>query len=216
MDFFGLTFIMFIGAAGALLGFLILLFTAFTTSAAWGFGSLLVPPVVLAFAVSHWSKAKKGFTILMVGVIIFAYGNWDKNQVAKNQVAGQAVDQAIDQPVQELIAPANDGAPDTPKSPSQQTASPLVSSSPTPSATAPVNQASGADNGKPRVINIIDAHKYINREVRVTTDSGKVRIGTLLEVNDSGIVIDYVVQGATGRVKTAISEDQIHLIELLP
>ena len=65
------------------------------------------------------------------------------------------------------------------------------------------------------MINIIDAHKYINREVRVTTDSGDVRIGTLLDVNDNGIVIDYVVPGATGRVRAEISEDKIHLIELL-
>ena len=82
MDFFGLTFIMFVGAAGALLGYLVLLVTAFTTSAAWGIGSLLVPPAILAFAVSHWGKARSGFAIMMIGVIIFAYGNWDKNRAA--------------------------------------------------------------------------------------------------------------------------------------
>lgn len=206
MDFFGFTFVMFIGAAVASLGFLILLFTAFTTSAAWGIGSLLVPPVVLAFAVSHWSKAKNGFAIFIIGIIIFAYGNWDRNQVSSH-------------PAQETVAPANNDSADIPQSPPQPAITPPASSPSSapepPPTTAPAGQASNADSNKPLVINIIDAHKYLNREIRVTTDSGKVRVGTLLEVNDSGIVIDYVVKGATGRVKAEISEDQIHLIELL-
>jgi len=212
MDFFGFTFVMFIGAAGILLGYLILLFVAFTTSAAWGIGSLLVPPVALAFAVSHWGKAKNGFAILMIGVVIFSYGRWDKDRAPDSQ----APEQVIAQPEQEPIAPTTSAPPEAPQTTSQPAATPPASPTPpAPEATAPAPEVSNADTNKPVVINIIDAHKYINHEVRVTTDEGKVRIGTLLEVNDAGIVIDYVVEGATGRVRAEISEDKIHLIELL-
>ena len=209
MDFFGFTFVMFIGAAGVLLGFLILLVTAFTTSAAWGISSLVIPPVVIAFAVSHWSKAKNGFAILMIGVIIFAYGSWDRNQ--------ESAQQANEQQSHEAITEVPDATPVPP-----QVTAPDVSQPPPSAAPAPtVTPASPADNratedNKPVVINIIDAHKYIHREVRVTTDSGTVRTGTLVEVNDSGIVVDFVVTGATGRVRAQIDEDKIQLIELLP
>ena len=206
MDFYGFTFIMFIGAAGALLGFIILLFTAFTTSAAWGIGSLVVPPVVIAFAVSHWSKAKNGLAILMIGVIIFAYGTWDRNQMSASQATEPSVEEST--PAEPVPAPAP--AP-SPPAETQSSESP-----PVPPATVPAPQEATAGSDKPVVINIIDAHKYINREVRVTTDSGKVRTGTLLEVHNSGIVMDFVVKGATGRVRAEIAEDKIHLIELLP
>jgi hypothetical protein len=202
MDFFGFTFVMFIGAAGVLLGFLILVVTAFTTSAAWGISSLVIPPVVIAFAVSHWSKAKNGFAILMIGVIIFAYGSWDKNRQSAQQVTGQ--------PVHETATGIPDTTPVLPQAPAPST-------TPTTAGTAPpATDNRAAEDNKPVLINIIDAHKYINRQVRVTTDSGTVRTGTLVEVNDSGIVVDFVVQGATGRVRTQIDEDKIHLIELLP
>ncbi|MGW8246911.1 MAG: hypothetical protein ACWGOV_02270 [Acidiferrobacterales bacterium] len=215
MDFFGFTFVMFIGAAGVLLGYLILLFIAFTTSAAWGIGSLLVPPVALAFAVSHWGKAKNGFAIVMIGVIIFAYGNWDRNQATKSQ-AKQVVEETTTQPAQEPIAPVNNVTPgNSQTTPQPEPTAPVAPAPPPPASTAPAPQDSSTGTDKPVMINIIDAHKYINHEVRVTTDSGDVRIGTLLEVNDKGIVIDYIVTGATGRVRAEISEDQIHLIELL-
>jgi hypothetical protein len=214
MDFFGFTFVMFIGAAGVLLGYLILLFIAFTTSAAWGIGSLLVPPVALAFAVAHWSKAKNGFAILMIGVIIFAYGNWDRNQATKSQANG-TVEETATQPLQEPVAPANNVTQGAPQTTPQPEPTAPAASTPPPATTAPAPEVSNTGTNKPVMINIIDAHKYINREVRVTTDSGDVRIGTLLDVNDNGIVIDYVVTGATGRVRAEISEDKIHLIELL-
>jgi small nuclear ribonucleoprotein (snRNP)-like protein len=213
MDFFGFTFIMFIGAASALLGFLILLFTAFTTSAAWGIGSLLVPPAIIAFAVSHWSKAKNGFVILMIGVIIFAYGNWDKNRAAIKQAATQTEQDTISA-TQDVMP--EQSQPAQPETPAANTPAPSATPVPPPATVnPPAAEQSDGSSAKPVVINIIDAHKYINHEVRVTTDSGKVRIGTLLEVDDSGIIIDYVVEGATGRVRSHINEDQIHLIELL-
>lgn len=214
MDFFGFTFIMFVGAAIALLGFIILLFTAFTTSAGWGIGSLVVPPAVIAFAVSHWSKAKNGFAILMIGVIIFAYGSWDKNQMAANQVSSPSAQETVttDQDTQPLAQQP----PVTQDTQNPDAPVPSAAASPPPTtAAAPGADTGGGATPKPTVINIIDAHKYLNHEVRVTTDSGQVRTGTLIEVNDSGIVMDYDVPGATGRVRAEISEDHIHLIELL-
>ena len=208
MDFFGFTFVMFIGAAGVLLGFLILLVTAFTTSAAWGISSLVIPPVVIAFAVSHWSKAKNGFAILMIGVIIFAYGSWDRNR--------ESAQQADQQQAHEAITEAPDTTPVPPQVAVPDANQPPPSTAPTTTPLAPASEQSDAENNKPVLINIIDAHKYINREVRVTTDSGTVRIGTLKGVDDSGIEVDFIVQGATGRVRTHIDEDKIHLIELLP
>jgi len=215
MDFFGFTFIMFIGAAGVLLGFLVLLVTAFTTSAAWGISSLVIPPVVIAFAISHWHKAKSGFAILMIGVIIFAYGSWDKNQGAAQQDAAQQA--------QETIAPIPDATPAPPQAVAPDASHPTPSTAPAPIQTpapadtpAPTIENQTTGDNKPVVINIIDAHKYINHEVRVTTDSGTVRTGTLIEVNDSGIVVDFVVKGATGRVRAHIDEDKVQLIELLP
>ena len=209
MDFFGFTFVMFIGAAGVLLGFLILLVTAFTTSAAWGISSLVIPPIVIAFAVSHWSKAKNGFAILMIGVIIFAYGSWDRNRESTQQGSAQSV--------QEAITEVPDTTPVPPKVTVPDASQPPPSAAPSPTETpAPSTDNRAAEDNKPVLINIIDAHKYINREVRVTTDSGTVRIGTLKGVDDSGIEVDFVVPGATGRVRTHIEEDKIHLIELLP
>jgi len=215
MDFFGLTFVMFIGAAGALLGYLVLLVTAFTTSAAWGIGSLIVPPVAIAFAISHWHKAKNGFAILMVGVIIFGYGSWDRNRGADQQDSAE--------PSQETITSVPDTAPVPPQaaatdaSPSTPSTAPAPKQSPEPTGTsAPVIENRETEINKPVVINIIDAHKYINHEVRVTTDAGTVRTGTLIEVNDTGIVVDFIVKGATGRVRAHIDEDKVQLIELLP
>ena len=208
MDFFGFTFVMFIGAAGVLLGFLILLVTAFTTSAAWGISSLVIPPIVIAFAVSHWSKAKNGFAILMIGVIIFAYGSWDRNR---------SIQQADEQPAHEAITEVPDSTPVPPQVTVPDASQPSPSAAPAPTETpAPSTDNPAAEESKPVVINIIDAHKYIHREVRVTTDSGTVRTGTLVEVNDAGIVVDFVVKGATGRVRAQIDEDKIQLIELLP
>jgi len=216
MDFFGFTFVMFIGAAVALLGFLMLLLTAFTTSAAWGLGSLVVPPVTIAFAVAHWGKAKNGFAILMIGAIIFAYGNWDKSRVP-DKPATVAVDSsaptASAPDASTAPAPATTSAPDntaTPTTPVPQSAS---TSAPAPKA---LQQQSGGDDTKPQLINIIDVHKYMNSEVRITTDDGVARTGTLIDENDQGLAIDSVVDGATGRVRLTIPEDKIHLIELLP
>lgn len=202
MDFFGLTFIMFTGAAIILLGYLVMLFTAFTTSAAWGIGSLLLPPVVIAFAVSHWGKAKKGFALLAVGAIIFAYGSWDKTQTEKRAQ-------------QEAASVRPDLLPVTPSADTPGADSAPVGQNSTAAPSAPSADVTATASDKPPVINLLDVKKYLNREVRITLVNGQMRTGTLLEANDEGIVIDYMPMGVDTRVRTQIAEDQIQLIELL-
>ena len=64
-------------AAVVMLGWLVafaggiwLVVVAFKESVLWGLGTLFVPFVGLAFAITHWQAAKTPFLINVVGVVI--------------------------------------------------------------------------------------------------------------------------------------------------
>ena len=108
MEFFGLTFVMFTGAAVALIGLLVLMFAAFATSVVWGIVSLLIPPLAIGFALTHWSKGKNGFAITMIGLVILAYGSWDNERVQNSQMAQQAEDALRSEPILTPAEPETD------------------------------------------------------------------------------------------------------------
>jgi len=209
MEFFGFTFIMFVGAAIALGGLLILIIAAFTTSAGWGIASLVFPPAAIGFAITHFSKGRNGLALLMIGVVVFGYGSWDKRRTEHAEEV-QAVTEQEQRVVEPVIQP-QPAAPTAPGQPSSQTAPP-------PSVlTAPTNapDASGGARTKKQVINIIDVHKYIGKVVRVTTVNGAVRTGELLSVGQEGIVMNFKPKGVDTLIKADIKESEIHLIELV-
>jgi len=206
MDFFGFTFIMFVGAAIALAGLLMLIIAAFATSAGWGIASLVFPPAVIGFAVTHFSKGRNGFALLMIGVIVFGYGSWDKRRVERVEQA-----QAVQEQEQQVVEPVIQPQPATPAT----TRQPSSEAVPPPPATAPKTGATGEPGAKKQVINIIDANKYIGKIVRVTTVNGAVRTGELLSVNKDGIVLNFRPKGVDTLIKADIKEGEIHLIELV-
>lgn len=206
MEFFGFTFVMFVGAAVGLGGLLMLIIAAFTTSAAWGIASLVFPPAVIGFAVTHFSKGRTGFALLMIGVIVFGYGSWDKRR-AEHAEQVQAVTEQEQQVVEPVISP-QPTAPATATQPSSEATPPVtVPTTPT--------SATAKPGAKKQVINIIDAHKYIGKIVRVTTVNDAVRTGELLSVEEGGIVMNFKPKGVDTLVKANIKESDIHLIELV-
>jgi len=209
MEFFGFTFIMFVGAAIALGGLLLLIAAAFATSAGWGIASLVFPPAAIGFAISHFSKGRNGFALLMIGVIIFGYGSWDKRRIEHAEEV-----QAVKEQEQRLVEPVIQPQPVAPVAPGQ----PSSAAVPPPSApTTPANapKATGEAAVKSQVINIIDAQKYVGKLVRVTTVNGAVRTGELLSVGKEGIVMNFKPKGVDTLVKADIKESEIHLIELV-
>lgn len=207
MEFFGFTFIMFIGAAVTAAGLLMLILAAFTTSAAWGIASLVVPPAAIAFAITHFNKGKNGFAILMIGIIVFGYGSWDKQRNERDQ---QLV--ASHQQEQQVVEPAV--VPTTPQIIESGKSEPVTK----PSIVPPITRTDAApDPGAPKypIINMLDVGKYVGREIRVTTVNGAVRTGELLEAHKDSIVLKYQPKGVATVVEADIKEGEVHLIELL-
>lgn len=206
MEFFGFTFIMFIGAAVITAGLLMLILAAFTTSAAWGIASLVVPPAAIAFAITHFNKGKNGFAILMIGVIVFGYGSWDKQRSERAQelINSRQQEQQVVEPLvpvtPQIVEPGKtDGAT-------------------APSIVPPITRTDAApDPGVPKypIINMLDVGKYVGREIRVTTVNGAVRTGELLEVHKDSFVLKYQPKGVATVVEADIKESEVHLIELL-
>ncbi|HET9314166.1 MAG TPA: hypothetical protein VFQ51_01205, partial [Vicinamibacteria bacterium] len=58
----------FVGVVLMVIGGLMLLWAAFKESVLWGIGSIIVPFVALVFVVTHWSQAKVGFLVQLLGV----------------------------------------------------------------------------------------------------------------------------------------------------
>lgn len=205
MEFYGFTFIMFTGAAITLLGIVILMFAAFSTSTAWGIASLLIPPLSLGFALTHWSKGKNGLFIAVIGLVIFSYGAWDRAHRERVQLRESQSEEAV-----RLIEPT-DGNPDDSRTPDR----PVRSGGPgaPPPSYSPAEPA--ASNVEPTIINMIDAHKFIDSEVRVTTNNGAVRTGVLLEVRKDQIVLEYKPKGINTVIKADINESDIQTIELI-
>lgn len=206
MEFFGFTFIMFVGAAIALGGLLILIVAAFTTSAGWGIASLVFPPAAIGFAITHFSKGRNGFALLMIGIIIFGYGSWDKRRTEHAEEV-----QAVKEQEQRVVEPVIQPQPAAPATPSQ----PSSEAAPPPSVLTTPTDATGGAGTKKQVINIIDAHKYIGKAIRVTTVNGAVRTGELLSVGKDGIVMNFKPKGIDTLIKADIKESEIHLIELV-
>lgn len=205
MEFMGLTFIMFIGAALASLGLLMLILAAFTTSAAWGIASIIVPPAVIAFAITHFRKGRNGLALLMVGVIVFAYGSWDRTQSERLQQIEATRQQEIAE--SEAVVPVMP-EPEAPKAAAIEQPPTVITPPSTNSAGAPVS------TNKP-IINVQDVDKYVGKILRVTTANGAVRTGELLAVNKEGIEINFRPKGVDALVKADIKEAEIELIELI-
>lgn len=208
MEFFGFTFIMFTGAVIALVGLLALVMAAFTTSAAWGLASLVIPPLALVFAVTHWSKGRNGFAILMIGVIVFSYGAWDKTRNEQAEAERMAAQQEATVDVTPVPEPE---APDT-AGESAATVPPPATTPADPAKTAPITSSPA----QAKIINIIDINKHIGSRIRVTTANGAVRTGVLQEVHSDKIIIDFKPRGVETVIRADIKENEIELIELLP
>lgn len=207
MEFFGFTFVMFVGAAVGLGGLLMLIIAAFTTSAAWGIASLVFPPAAIGFAITHFSKGRTGFALLMIGVIVFGYGSWDKRRIEHAEKV-----QAVKEQEQQIVEPEIAPQPASPATPTSQPSPEVVSP---PSTVTPSTSTTGEPGAKKLVINVIDAHKYIGKIVRVTTVNGAERTGELLAVNKEGIVLNFKPKGVDTLIKADIKESEIHLIELV-
>jgi hypothetical protein len=63
-----------IGVLLLVVGSVMLLWAAFSESLLWGLGCLFVPFVGLIFIVKHWSVAKRGFLVQVVGLVFFFAG----------------------------------------------------------------------------------------------------------------------------------------------
>ena len=63
-----------VGVVLMIVGGIMLLWAAFKESLLWGIGSIVVPLVALIFVATHWSEAKMGFLIQLLGVILFVAG----------------------------------------------------------------------------------------------------------------------------------------------
>jgi hypothetical protein len=59
-----------VGYGFVAVGGIMMLVAAFRTSVLWGLGCLFLPIVGLIFLFAHWSDAKKGFIVQVVGLVI--------------------------------------------------------------------------------------------------------------------------------------------------
>lgn len=205
MDFYGLSFIMFSGAAVSALGILMLMFAAFRTSAAWGVASIVVPPLALAFGLTHWRAGKTGILIFTIGLIVFGYGFYDQQRLEKELALSQQ--QKRDASVEVYTPPKQAPAEAAPRG---STVAPSVTAPPTPVQPAePVPQ-----KVERTIINMIDAHKFVGNEIVLTAKNGSVRSGVLAEVKPRTIVLEYKPKGVDTLIKTEIKEEDIEFIEL--
>ena len=67
------------------IGGIMVLIEAFRTSVLWGIFSILIPIVSLIFILTHWSKAKKGFLLQLLGAaivfLVFVYSHGSVQQL---------------------------------------------------------------------------------------------------------------------------------------
>ena len=54
-----------------------LLVVAFKQSIAWGICSLLIPFVIIVFAIKYWQNAKTPFLIFIAGAVLWGIGFWN-------------------------------------------------------------------------------------------------------------------------------------------
>jgi hypothetical protein len=64
-----------LGGACMVIGWITILWKAFSEGILWGLGSFFVPLVGLIFVATHWHQAKTGFLLHLVGWIIFIFAS---------------------------------------------------------------------------------------------------------------------------------------------
>jgi hypothetical protein len=64
-----------LGGACMLIGWITVLWKAFSAGMLWGLACFFVPFVSLFFVATHWHEAKTGFLLHLVGWIIFIYAS---------------------------------------------------------------------------------------------------------------------------------------------
>lgn len=62
-----------LGIACMVIGWLTILWKAFSAGILWGLGCFFVPFVSLLFVITHWQESKTGFLLHVVGWIIFIF-----------------------------------------------------------------------------------------------------------------------------------------------
>ena len=63
-----------VGGIAGLVGGIMILIKAFQKSILWGLGSLIVPFVILVFAVMNMEDCKKGLLIMLAGIVVQVLG----------------------------------------------------------------------------------------------------------------------------------------------
>jgi hypothetical protein len=63
-----------VGSLVSFVGGIMVLIKAFQESLLWGIGSLLIPFVLLIFAILNWNEAKQGFLVLVGGTVAMILG----------------------------------------------------------------------------------------------------------------------------------------------
>lgn len=64
-----------LGGACMVIGWITILWKAFSASFLWGLGCFFVPFAGLVFVATHWHEAKTGFLLHAVGWIIFIFAS---------------------------------------------------------------------------------------------------------------------------------------------
>ena len=62
------------GLLGCVAGSVLLLIASFRRHIGWGLASLFVPGAAVVFAILHWSEAKRGFLLQIMGGVVLAVG----------------------------------------------------------------------------------------------------------------------------------------------
>jgi hypothetical protein len=63
-----------VGFIASAVGGIMVLIKAFQNSVLWGLGSLIVPFVIIVFAIMNWDECKKGLLIAIGGVVLAIIG----------------------------------------------------------------------------------------------------------------------------------------------
>jgi len=63
-----------VGISAFIISDFMILVKAFKKSLWWGFGSLIIPIVALAFIIIHWDKTKKYVGWLILSAVVFVFG----------------------------------------------------------------------------------------------------------------------------------------------
>lgn len=187
-----MNFPMFAGAVIMILGWLMLTLRAFSTSIAWGFGSLVFPPASLGFGVAHFQRGKLGLLICFIGIMVLAVGfHLNKPGAAPATDVGAIEESTTTQP---------DSAEDPDAVPKPED---LVKPDPAPSK-------------EPRPFLLAEAPRYLHETIRITANDNTTRTGTLLEAHADKIVVEIKVKGTGGTVRTEIPVTEVRMLEHLP